>query len=65
MPFKFTKLSISDVVLIEPQIFEDERGFFLENFKEVAPTLKRLYVTGGEPSIIEANTKIIKENKKC
>ena len=34
MPFKFTKLSIPDVVLIEPQIFEDERGFFLENFKE-------------------------------
>ena len=34
MPFKFTKLSISDVVLIEPQIFQDERGFFLENFKE-------------------------------
>jgi len=34
MSFKFTKLAISDVFLIEPQIFEDKRGFFLENFKE-------------------------------
>jgi len=47
-----------------------ENPKFLENFKEVAPTLKRLYVTGGEPSIIEANTKIINHliaigNKEC
>ena len=34
MPFKFTRSSISDVILIESQIFEDERGFFSENFKE-------------------------------
>ena len=34
MPFKFTRMSIPDVVLIEPQIFKDERGFFLENFKK-------------------------------
>ena len=47
-----------------------ENPKFLENFKKVAPTLKRLYVTGGEPSIIEANTKIINHlidigNKEC
>lgn len=34
MPFKFTRMSIPDVILIEPQIFQDERGFFLENFKK-------------------------------
>lgn len=34
MSFKFTRLSIPDVILIESQIFQDERGFFLENFKE-------------------------------
>lgn len=34
MPFKFKKLSIPDVILIEPHVFEDQRGFFLENFKE-------------------------------
>lgn len=33
MPFKFTRLSIPDVVLIEPRIFRDERGFFFETFK--------------------------------
>ena len=47
-----------------------ENSKFLDNFKKIAPTLKRLYVTGGEPSIIEANTKIINHliaigNKDC
>ena len=31
--FKFTRLSIPEVVLIEPAVFEDERGFFLESYK--------------------------------
>ena len=33
MSFKFSKMSIPDVVLIEPRIFSDPRGFFLELFK--------------------------------
>ena len=33
MPFKFSKLSIPEVVLIEPRIFADPRGFFVELFK--------------------------------
>jgi len=33
MPCKFTRLAISDVVLIEPKIFKDERGFFAETYK--------------------------------
>lgn len=33
MPFKFTKLSIPDVILIEPKIFSDDRGFFAETYK--------------------------------
>ena len=33
MPFKFTKLSIPEVVLIEPRVFRDERGFFIETYK--------------------------------
>jgi len=33
MPFKFTRLSISSVVLVEPLVFRDERGFFMEAFK--------------------------------
>jgi dTDP-4-dehydrorhamnose 3,5-epimerase len=31
---KFTKLNIPDVVLIEPKVFGDERGFFLETFRQ-------------------------------
>lgn len=34
MPFVFKKLSIPDVVLIEPKVFGDERGFFMETYKE-------------------------------
>jgi len=33
MPFKFERLAIPDVVLIEPQVFPDERGFFMETYK--------------------------------
>ena len=47
-----------------------ENPQFLDNFKKVAPTLKRLYVTGGEPSIIKANDDMINHlieigNKEC
>lgn len=31
---KVTPLSIPDVLLIEPRVFEDERGFFFESFRE-------------------------------
>lgn len=37
MPFvSFKKLDIPDVVLIEPVIYKDERGFFLESYKKSA-----------------------------
>jgi len=31
---KLTPLSIPDVLLIEPDVFEDSRGFFFESFRE-------------------------------
>jgi len=34
MPFTFKKLEIPEVILITPKSFPDERGFFLESFKE-------------------------------
>jgi dTDP-4-dehydrorhamnose 3,5-epimerase len=34
MTFTFKRLQISDVILIEPELFSDNRGFFLETFKE-------------------------------
>ena len=33
MPFNFKKLEIPEVILIEPKIFEDGRGFFTEIYK--------------------------------
>jgi dTDP-4-dehydrorhamnose 3,5-epimerase len=34
MPFEFEKTSIEGVILIKPEIFGDERGFFLETYKK-------------------------------
>ena len=34
MPFTFKRLSIPDVILVEPRSFSDDRGFFFESFKE-------------------------------
>lgn len=31
---KATPLAIADVILLEPQVFEDERGFFFESFNQ-------------------------------
>ena len=31
---EFTPLAIADVVLIKPQVFGDDRGFFLETFRQ-------------------------------
>ena len=34
LPFKFKRLSIPDIILITPELFEDSRGYFLEVYKE-------------------------------
>lgn len=34
MPFQFQRLEIEDVILIEPKVFNDERGYFLESYKK-------------------------------
>jgi dTDP-4-dehydrorhamnose 3,5-epimerase len=33
MPFSFKSLEIPEVILVEPKVFRDERGFFLETYK--------------------------------
>ena len=33
MPFRFQTLAIPDVILVEPQVFGDQRGFFLETYR--------------------------------
>jgi dTDP-4-dehydrorhamnose 3,5-epimerase len=34
MPFTFTKVPIEGLVIIEPRAFPDERGFFMESYKQ-------------------------------
>lgn len=34
MPFIFKELEIEGLILIEPKIFSDDRGFFMETYKE-------------------------------
>ena len=34
MALNYKKLEIPDLILIEPEIFRDERGFFLEKYKQ-------------------------------
>jgi dTDP-4-dehydrorhamnose 3,5-epimerase len=33
VPFRFTRLEMPDVILIEPTVFADQRGFFMETYK--------------------------------
>ena len=33
MPFEFLRLKIPEVILVTPQIYFDDRGFFLESYK--------------------------------
>lgn len=34
MPFRFQPLEIPDVIMIEPRVFGDTRGFFMETYKK-------------------------------
>ena len=34
MPFAFERLDIPEVILIEPTVFSDARGFFMESYKQ-------------------------------
>ena len=33
MPFKFTRLEVPDVILVQPKVLEDARGHFIELYK--------------------------------
>jgi len=50
MTFTFKKLDIPEVILVEAKSFPDERGFFLESFKESA------FIENG------INTKFVQDN---
>ena len=33
MPFQFTRTAIADVIVIDPKVIPDQRGFFMETYK--------------------------------
>jgi len=37
---KYTQLDIPDIILIEPHVFGDHRGFFMETFRDDEFNLK-------------------------
>lgn len=48
---KATPLSISDVLLIEPRVFDDDRGFFLERFNQA----QFEGIMGGSTAFVQEN----------
>ena len=45
MPFIFRKLEIPDVILVEPKVFPDRRGFFMETYKRSEFEINGISVT--------------------
>jgi dTDP-4-dehydrorhamnose 3,5-epimerase len=51
MPFTFTPTGIADVIVIEPRVFPDERGFFMETYKHsefAAHGIREMFVQGNQ-----------------
>lgn len=57
MPFIFKRLDIDGLVLVEPRVFPDDRGFFLESYKESE------FAKGGLPHrFVQDNHSLSKKN---
>ncbi|OHD66303.1 MAG: dTDP-4-dehydrorhamnose 3,5-epimerase [Spirochaetes bacterium RBG_13_51_14] len=57
MPFTFTNLGMNGLVLVEPRLFPDDRGFFLESYKESE------FTRGGIPyRFVQDNHSLSKRN---
>jgi len=57
MSFSFKKLNILDVILVEAKSFEDQRGYFLENYNELI-----FYENGVSTKFIQDNFSYSKKN---
>ena len=55
---KVRALNIPDVLLIEPTVFEDERGFFFESFNQ----LRFQSLTGINATFVQDNPSKSKKN---
>ncbi len=53
MPFKFTKTKIPGVIVIQPRVFGDNRGYFIETYKKTEfeeAGIYRIFVQDNESS---------------
>lgn len=58
MAFRLSKTNLSDVLILEPKIFEDDRGFFFESFNK-----KEFYrLTGLNIEFVQDNHSKTKKN---
>ena len=55
MPFVFKKQEIPEVILIEPKIYGDDRGYFLEVYK--APDFKKAGIEGSLAQVNHSKSK--------
>lgn len=58
METKFKRLEIEDIIIFKPKKFEDERGFFFENFNSI--DFKKF--TGFHLNIVQENVSSSKKN---
>ena len=49
MPFVFKKLEIPEVILVEPMVLKDDRGFFMETYKS------SIFKENGIPPFVQEN----------
>jgi dTDP-4-dehydrorhamnose 3,5-epimerase len=50
MPFRFTRTEIPEIMIVEPRVFPDERGFFMETYKR-----SEFAVQGIDESFVQMN----------
>ena len=48
--FSFTKTSIPEVIIVEPQVFGDARGFFMETYSK-----RELFAAGITADFVQDN----------
>ena len=57
MPFSFKKMNIPEVIVVEPQIYNDERGLFTETYK-----LSDFKQFGIDKQFVQVNHSLSKKN---
>jgi dTDP-4-dehydrorhamnose 3,5-epimerase len=57
MPFTFTKLELEGLILVEPKVFPDERGFFTESYKKTD-----FFLNGIKEEFVQDNHSLSRKN---